>query len=343
MVLGYRQDVGSDRALFDGGTPVSIVQSPDTFYEKLKDWRPDIIAVHLVSHVLLPFLIRLKKPMVFFLHGYEVLSWRRRMMNYTKPGDFPYLVKFFLENNKQRKEMRRLVKFGERRDDISFVFVSNWLRNAAEVDLRTRFTNCRVIPNGVDLDVFSKRTKVETLRTKILVIRSFRARNYANDITIDAILMLSKQPIFPRLEFTIYGEGYLFKELTDKVKHFSNVTLNNFFVPNTGLPAIHERFGIFLAPSRLDTQGVSTCEAMASGLVPITSAVGGIPEFTTDGIDCFHVSTADQMAERIEFLQNNPEVFLRMSMNARQAMEGKCDLTKTTEEELALFENIVTK
>lgn len=342
-MLGCQKDIGNDREFFDGGTPVNIVELPETFFQKLKNWNADIIAVHLVSQALLPFLLQLKKPMVFFVHGYEVLSWRRRMMNYTKPGDFPYLAKFFLENRKQRKEMRRLVRFVANKNDISFVFVSNWLRNAAEMDLKIRFANYQVIPNGVDLDVFSKRSKVDASRTKILVIRSFRARNYANDITIDAILLLSRQPVFSQLEFTIYGEGYLFKELTDKVKHFSNVTLNNFFVPNSDLPAIHEQFGIFLAPSRLDTQGVSTCEAMASGLVPITSAVGGIPEFTQDGLDCFHVSTAEEMARKVEFLQDHPEVFLRMSVTARQAMEEKCDLNKTTHEELALFENILTK
>ena len=45
---------------------------------------------------------------------------------------------------------------------------------------------------------------------------------------------------------------------------------------------MHKKNGIFMVPTRLDSQGVSRDEAMSSGLVPITNNVAAIPEFVDD-------------------------------------------------------------
>ena len=40
--------------------------------------------------------------------------------------------------------------------------------------------------------------------------------------------------------------------------------------------------GVYLCPTRFDTQGVMLGEAMSSGMVTITNPVAAIPEFTDD-------------------------------------------------------------
>ena len=83
------------------------------------------------------------------------------------------------------------------------------------------------------------------------------------------------------------------------------------------------------------------CEAMASGLIPITSPIGGIPEYSEDSLDSFHVKGAEEIASRIEYLFYNPEIFLEMSQNARLSVERKCSLRQTTNTEMELFESVL--
>jgi L-malate glycosyltransferase len=266
----------------------------------------------------------------------------RRLMNYNALGDLPYLFKYVKNNRKQLSAMKHFIEMANARENIKFVFVSQWIKNAAESDLGISISRSHVIPNGVDTTQFEYQKKSEDDRLKILLIRSFIARNYSNDLSVDAIIELSKKSFFRDLHFTIYGEGYLFKPLINKVKHFANVEVHNSFVENSIIPSIHKNHGIFLCPSRLDTQGVSMCEAMASGLVPITSPIGGIPEYATDQVSSFQVKTGKEIAEKIEYLYKYPDVFLEMSKKARLEIVNKCNLSTTVAREVELINNLKT-
>lgn len=342
-VIGFNSNLRQDRVFEYEGISVWITRDQSFFEQKIREYNPDAIVAHLIQHSIANLLLSFHKPLVIFIHGFEALSWKRRLMNYTKPGDLPYLLKYVRENRKQLKGLKEVVEKTKKRNDVHFIFVSNWLKEAARLDVNTTFFNAHVIPNGIDTTLFSFQKKAEEQRKKILILRSFKARNYANDIAVEVISILSKKKFFSELEFCIYGEGYLFKSLTDKVKHFPNVILNNYFVENKIIPSIHKQYGIFLCPSRLDTQGVSMCEAMASGLVPITCPVGGIPEYATNGVSSFQIETAKDIADKIEFLYNNPDAFLRMSEQARKEIVSKSDLSSTIKKELRVIHSTLNE
>ena len=341
-VVGYNNYISSLRQYTYEGIPVLITSNIELFYSRLIEAKPDIVIGHFVQHNYLDFILSIKKPLVIFFHGYEILSWRRRLMNYNSIGSLRYLLPYAISNCIQRRKLRRFVHLSNQKDSIHFVFVSNWLYNAAKRDLKISFRKHQIIPNGIDTDRFVFEKKHLELRRKILLLRSFKAKNYANDIAIDAILLLSKRAFFDELEFCIQGEGYLYKSLTEKIRHFKNVTFNNAFVENKGIPQIHKSYGIFLCPSRLDTQGVSMCEAMSSGLVPITTCVGGIPEYVEDGVSGFFANDSKGIADKIELLYRNPEVFAKMSINARKYVEDKCKLSVTAERELDLIQSLAS-
>jgi glycosyltransferase involved in cell wall biosynthesis len=141
----------------------------------------------------------------------------------------------------------------------------------------------------------------------------------------------------------VQGEGYLFKRLTKKIQHFGNVTLKNVFTENKDIPWIHQNFGIFLSPSRMDTQGVSMCEAMASGLVPITSPVGGIPEYCKNEVSGFLVKSANEIAKKIEYLYYNPGAFSLMSNQARVNVLETCDSKNVIAREINLIRFLAGK
>lgn len=342
LVVGHKPTLPSDSRYEYESIPVVITPELGVFQDELIKYNPDVVVVHFMNQAYMNILLSLNKPLLVFIHGYEATSWVRRAMNYNAPGDLPYLFKYIKNNRKQISAMKRFMKAAILRNDIQFVFVSQWIKNAAENDLGISIVRSQVVPNGIDTNLFAYEEKIPNDRLNILLIRSFIARNYANDISVDAIIELSKKSFFEKLNFTIYGEGYLFRPLMNKLKHFSNVEIHNTFIQNNIIPSIHKKHGIFLCPSRLDTQGVSMCEAMASGLVPIASPIGGIPEYATDLISSFQVKTAKQIAEKIEYLYHHSDVFLSMSKQARREIIEKCDLTTTVAREVELINNLKT-
>lgn len=339
-VMGVNTNLEQDRIFVYEGLEVHISNDIEIFRDNLNSYNADLIAIHFIHHSLISILLKLGKPIVVFSHGFEILSWRRRMMNYTRLGDLPYLLSYIYENRKQLSAMRTLVRESNISKNIQFVFVSSWLKESAEKDLGVPIKNSTIIPNGIDLNIFKFSQKNELHRKNLLLIRSFKAKNYANDISIDAILLLSKKAYFNSLQISIYGEGYLFQKLTKELEKFDNVKMYNHYISQDEMPDVYKRHGIFLCPTRLDSQGVLMCEAMASGLVPITSPIGGILEYTEHDHDSYHISNAKEMVEKIDFLFHNSKVFLRMSDQARISIEKKCQIAHTVQLELALFKSL---
>ena len=101
---------------------------------------------------------------------------------------------------------------------------------------------------------------------------------------------------------------------------------------------MHKEYGIFLCPSRIDTQGVSRDEAMSSGLVPVTNGVTAIPEFvdTSCGI-LAEEEDAHGLAEGIIKLYEDPSLFQKMSKAAAKRVRTQCGFDQTIGKELKLF------
>ncbi|TQR28849.1 hypothetical protein DMB92_08920 [Campylobacter sp. MIT 99-7217] len=104
----------------------------------------------------------------------------------------------------------------------------------------------------------------------------FSSKKYANDLSIKAILELSKKDFFKDLSFKIIGDGELFDELVKPLKEFKNISIEKRFLRQNEISKLHKEYGIFLNPTRWDSQGVSRDEAMSSGLVPITNKLAAI-------------------------------------------------------------------
>ncbi|MFM5204627.1 glycosyltransferase [Aeromonas veronii] len=213
---------------------------------------------------------------VVWCHGSDIQSYRRRE---------------FLYDTEEQKAPARLT--GQKRDDfwqsilgqmpekLHMVFVSNYLKNCVEEDLGLTLPEAQysVIPNPIDTELFNYVPKPVEQRKKILSIRPYASKVYANDLSVKAILELSKEPFFNELEFRMIGDGPLFEETLAPLRQFPNVIIERRFLSQKEIAALHKEYGIFLCPSRMDTQGVSRDEAMSSGLIPVTSAVAAIPEF----------------------------------------------------------------
>lgn len=282
------------------------------------------------------------KPIIVWIHGFEAEAWHRRWFNFigSPTATREALKKRNTYYHSQNAFLRELIE-NDASHDLSFVNVSEWFKRfIVEPDIGVEFgENSVVIPNLVDERLFPHREKSTADRLKLLSIRPFASRKYANDITVGAIKLLSSRPYFNDLSFTICGEGPLFDETTAPIKGLDNVTLINEFLSQDEIAAMHARHGVFLAPTRFDSQGVSMCEAMSSGLVALATDIAAIPEYVRHG-ETGLLSTpesAESLADNIERLYFDEELFMRVSEQGSKWMTNACGFDATVGREVDLI------
>jgi glycosyltransferase involved in cell wall biosynthesis len=307
----------------------------------LKTFQPDVMLAHFIQAYLCRTLPALTDaPLLTWVHGEEALSWTRRIF-YLRTLGIKGFLKYVASNTVQRHQMAKLFRRANCSEGRSqFIFVSEWMRRIAEADVGVRLKHCNIIPNFVDNNFFQQVPKCPGDNRKILLIRSFNSAKYANDIAIAAIEKLSRDyKGFERLQFTIVGEGKLWDELTARIR-FHNVTLINRSLDHEEIRSLHASHGVFLCPTRQDAQGVSMCEAMSSGLVPVASDNTAIPEFLSkhEGYLCKSVSeVAAAMAE----LADNDILFIEKATAAARAIRARTGYEGTIDKEIRLIKSVV--
>lgn len=321
--------------IFDG-VQVNVGSSQD-FIHFVNSHSIEAIYVHFIDVSMIKCLQKIQLPLkiIIFIHGNEALWWHERIF----PNMFPNLKSFLgfahyvIDNTYSMPMIRHFVN--STRNELTLVGVSKWMLDVAIKNWKCKAVNCKVIPNIIDEQIFEFHPKNVEQRFNLLSIRSFNSGKYANDITINVILKLSKYPDFQKMKFLLVGDGFLFSELTKKINHLENVTLRREFINHYEISKLHKQYGIFICPTRQDAQGVSMCEAMASGLIPITSNNTAIPEFVPNdlGVVC---NTEDEMVQRILDIVRDESLFLNLSKNVAEFISSKCSSDKTTQLEIEM-------
>jgi L-malate glycosyltransferase len=288
--------------------------------ESIIDWIPDKILIHFIekSHMRLLDELGYSIPTYIWIHGVEALKWTRRLFNFNG-------LKFLRYIKENTIRMQNMKKFIRKSRNIKFIFVSKWMKDVMEKDVGVKVNQYKIIPNVINTDLFKFQKKDPNQRKKILLIRNFDSKKYANDIAIKAILELKEKDFFDELEICIYGQGKYFKQLTSKLDNINNVKINNRFLSQIEISEIHKEYGVFLCPTRQDSQGVSMCEAMSSGLVPVTSNNTAIPEFVTEEAGYLTDNSPGEIVKAIEDLYFNEKDFLKKSFNCNRLINTKCN------------------
>lgn len=272
---------------------------------------------------------------IVWVHGAEIQPWHRRDYNFTSEQE--------RDAAKAQSEVRMRFwreLFADLPDGLRFVFVSRYFAEEVmeDVGIRLPESSYEVIHNPIDTDCFAYHAKPAEQRMRILSIRPYASRKYANDLSVGAILELSKKPYFKDLEFRMIGDGKLFDETLEPIKGFENVVIERRFLSHNEIGALHKDYGIFLCPTRMDAQGVSRDEAMSSGLVPVTNGVTAIPEFVDSSCGILAgPDDAEGMANGIAMLIEQPETFMRMSAAAAARVRQQSPVNLVASQEIAAF------
>lgn len=313
FVLG----VGGGQRHFDG---INIeTGDPRAMQAALSRFAADCIAAHSLADDMWAALSYTKTnlPIFGWLHGSEMLP------HYAT--NFPDLADPRRLAQKQTYLLRRLfwrALLDDCPPNLKLVFVSENAAERAQQSLGITLPDGAwgVIHNPIDTELFSYQPKKPDHRFKVLSIRPFNNWSYANDLSAAAIVKMSEHPLFNRFSFRIIGDGALFKEQLAPLSRFQNVTCEQRFLTQAEISEAHKENGVFLVPTRMDTQGVSRDEAMASGLVPVTNTVAAIPEFASP--DCAGLAPAEDVsglaALMLEMAENSTLFLARSQMAAKR-------------------------
>lgn len=287
--------------------------------------------------ILKPFVENKKINLLIWCHGSEIQPWWRRTYNYQDNIE--------LETAKVASEQRMKLWYdvfsvAEDNINIHFVFVSNYFANEVMEDYKVKLKaeSYSIIHNLIDTNLFEYEKKNCEMRKKILTIKSFASKKYGNDITTKGIVELSKRACFKDLDFEIYGSGERFDKDNAPLRKFKNVHLHNTFLTQNEIVIAHKKAGIYIGTTRMDAQGVSRDEAMSSGLVPIASNCTAIPEFVDENCGILiPPESYVELADAIENLYNNPDLFMKLSEGAAKRVRSQCSKEHTIDKELKLI------
>jgi len=317
------------------GVSVTVGDSHDlSIY--IDKYTPNTICPHFIDKNMIKGLEGAKyKPELFiFVHGGEALFWYERIFPkmFKTFKNIRLFVLYAVYNVFTIKKIRRFLK--KRHHETTLVGVSQWMLDIAIRNFRCKGIKTVIIPNVIRTDLFKFEEKPLKQQLKILVLRSFDSMKYAPDIIVKVVEKLSKHSIFNNIQIHIIGEGKHWEQYTSAISHFPNVTLKKGFISQSEVAKLHKAYGIFLCPTRQDAQGVSMCEAMSSGLIPITLSNTAIPEFIPAELECFNI---EDMVKLILNITEDSELFFRLSNLASSFIKNKCSPEKTTQVEINLF------
>lgn len=272
---------------------------------------------------------------IVWVHGAEVQPWYRRDFNYTDDAQ----RQAAMEVSEQRMKFWRSV-FGVQLPNVEFVFVSRYFAEEVmeDVGIRLPEDSYRIIHNFIDTGLFEYVEKDPAQRLKVLSIRPYASNKYANDLSVRAILALKDRPFFQDMEFRMIGDGPMFDDTLAPLAGLDNVVIERRFLRQHEIAQMHRDYGVFLCPTRMDSQGVSRDEAMSSGLVPVTTAVTAIPEFVDD--TCGILAPGEgwqEMADGMERLVFDEDLFRMLSQNAAGRVRKQSGFAATIEQEVQLI------
>jgi glycosyltransferase involved in cell wall biosynthesis len=178
----------------------------------------------------------------------------------------------------------------------------------------------RLIPNYITLADYPYKYR-GIVRPRILWVRSFQSL-YRPELAIETLENLLQS--YPDASLCMVGpdkDGSLdvCERIISEKKLGACIRLTGKLSKDEWI-ALSETYDIFLNTTAVDNTPVSVMEAMALGMVVVTSKVGGIPWLFEDGKEGIMVADADstKFADICSSLLKNPETAGLLSFNARK-------------------------
>lgn len=234
----------------------------------------------------------------------------------------------------------------ERVDGVTVI--SGKLKNYFVDSLRVDGNRIRVIPNGVDTEVFSPRqgaldgyllADLQLSRPVLLTVgRLAEAKDHLN--LLEAAALLRQR----RKEFSVLvvGDGELrgrLEEMRDSLGLSRQVV---FAGTRSDVSAILRSCDIFVLPSKREGLPMVVLEAMASGVPVVATTAGGIDEVITDQKNGLLVPTEnpESLAQALESLLDDSATARRLGNSGRETAVRLYSLKKIAAQYALLYDTV---
>lgn len=208
-----------------------------------------------------------------------------------------------------------------------------------------------VIPRGRDFEAMKNRIDDEMVRelhknfehkTIILTVsRLLIRKGYLESIRAIADVVKKK----PNIHYLIAGEGHdreKFEKLIDELNLNKHITL----LGNCeNIPSLLFASDIFLFPSHYEGQGGALVEAMAFGKKIIATRIPVLQESVKDNYSAllFSYRNHNDLAEKIIWALQNPEVMERYSKNAEKEALNRFAIEDIVQKHENLYKNVIKR
>ena len=168
--------------------------------------------------------------------------------------------------------------------------------------------DAKVVPNIIDLSLFEYKPPQETLDAIHIIVTRNLEEIYDNETALRAFAIVQQQ--FPLARLTIAGSGPLKEQLIAVAKELNIADSVRFpgRLDRQAMAQLYQSADIMLNASTIDNMPNSILEAQASGVLVVSSNVGGIPYMVSDGRNALLVEPRqpNKMAEAvIEVLEDS--------------------------------------
>lgn len=227
---------------------------------------------------------------------------------------------------------------------------SRWLmRKVEESMMLPAITDLRVIPNGVDLDIFrpagrsgSRSALGLPQDAAILLFTASRMReNSWKDFATmrDALASAADQLPDRRVLLVVLGD-----EAAPERIGRADILYVPYQRSAKVVALYHQAADVYVHASRADTFPLAVLEAQACGRPVVASEVGGIPEQIEDGRTGFLVPVRDSaaLANRIVALLSNEDLRRKMGAHAARFARRTFDLHRQVDTYLDWYREILT-
>ncbi len=357
IIKTLTSDLGTDKEHFNDYTFKNISSTgplklffflfnPSSFLilkRVLKEYKPDLIHLHVMHEITPSVLFLLKKyPTVMTLHGAETFLSKLVLWK-LKPENFKHHVYDKKDLNIVGKLTYRyfntiqklFYKIALKNVDI-FIAPSKYFQNIAKND----------VSPIIHLSNFIQLRKFHELKNNYNLLFVGRLEKIKGvEFLIQAIDVIIK--VFPQTTLTIIGDGRSKTDLFNLTKKLRLEKYIQFrgWVEHKDLDAYYEKASIVVVPSiSAEAFGLVILEAMSVGRPVVGTKVGGIPEIIDDEINGYLVepNNPEQIADKVIKLFQQEILLTELGRNARKKAE-EFNVEKYMENLEKVYEEIMSK
>lgn len=196
-------------------------------------------------------------------------------------------------------------------------------------------SDIKVIPNGIDCDLFSPNENVEDSFQLLFVGRLKKGKGVR--YLIDAVAELQTE--YPELDLKIVGEGPLRESLETRAREREVESMITFAgqVPNSELPNLHNASTALVLPSLAEGLPRTVLEAMACETPVVTTSLPQLLPIVEDAGYTFPSKDVEALTNRLRELLENPKKRQRMGRSGRKRVVDEYSWSETVRQTTESF------